>query len=841
MQEAWNIVEILNAQHPARRATTGFLAVVWALALGLFAISASAQDTAASGDEVQLSVVSFGIGDLAREGDWAGVLVQMQDLGSSSRDVVLRLEIPDVDGDLTQYDRVVTANPGVLQSFWLYCQLPFQSIGEEYELKAFEAVDSGGGGGNGEIGFRAGRLLGQITVLNPQIMTSRVGLIGVVGSNQLGLDQYGITVSNQRWMPFGHELQLTSAGLTVDNVPDRWHGLKPLDTLVWSTATTAAYDPSRLTPEKARAIREWVERGGHFVVVLQSSGDPWYQGTHPLRPILPAVRMPDRSEGVSLESYRTLLTESTNGQMPENAVVYSFSPTSDAGRTEAMPVLEGPNGEAVVVRRLLGSGMVTVVGLPLNHGQLRRLGLPEPEPFWHRILGMRGDVVRPELMTDQQKIDAGSRNALVFDDGVGGAISKTGTAVQGILFGIIVFIAYWLIAGPVGYALLKHRKKTQHSWVSFVMCIGAFTAIAWLGATTLRPKRATISHFTLLEQVNGQETQRTRSWFSVMLPSYGESTLSSDDPASESTFGSRESTNLLIPWSAPEFGGTFSGGFPDNSGYRVQARAPSAVTVPTRATVKTFTSDWAGDSGWEMPFVVPQLGASPDDARLELESQTVVGQVAHRLPGTLRDVRVFVISRTAPISRPGQQLGRRSIARLSVYAPSFGPDGWGPDQAVEMRDITSIDAENRQSLQDQYLSDVVRYGVDVNGIGNTRGTMTDRIVAGRFMSQFEPPRFGVTSNDPVGERLATRRMLHGWDLGRWFTQPTMIITGVLEVDQDDASEDGMPTPVWVNGRRVPSSGTTIVTWIYPFDAAPPEYPDSRGESDAETDEDSDEG
>ena len=44
---------------------------------------------------------------------------------------------------------------------------------------------------------------------------------------------------------------------------------------------------------------------------------------------------------------------------------------------------------------------------------------------------------------------------------------------------------------------------------------------------------------------------------------------------------------------------------------------------------------------------------------------------------------------------------------------------------------------------------------NVNGIGNTRGTMTDRIVAGRFMSQFEPPRFGVTSNDPVGERLAT--------------------------------------------------------------------------------------
>ena len=110
--------------------------------------------------------------------------------------------------------------------------------------------------------------------------------------------------------------------------------------------------------------------------------------------------------------------------------------------------------------------------------------------------------------------------------------------------------------------------------------------------------------------------------------------------------------------------------------------------------------------------------------------------------------------------------------------------------------------------------------------GARQGSLTDRIVAGMFLSQFEPPRFDAPSNDPVGERLAMRRLLHGWDLGRWFTQPCVIITGVLEVDQDDASEDGMPAPVWVNGRRVPASGTTIVAWVYPLDPEPPLYPDT---------------
>lgn len=823
MQEACPVVRFPVSKQSFTSSVPGFALILGLLLVVALSQRAHAQDQQGQGDEVQLSIANFGIGGLAREGEWTGVQVQMQDLGSSSRDIILRLEIPDEDGDLTQYDRVVTANPGVVQSFWLYCWLPFRSVGAEYTLKAFEAIDQGGADDPTEIGFRAGRLLGTFPVYNPRIEPATVGLMGVLGSNQLGLEQYGITISGNPWMLFGHELQRTSAGLSIDNLPDRWHGLRVLDTLVWSTATTSAYDPGRLTPEKARALREWIRRGGHLVIVLQSSGDPWYLGSHPLRQLLPAVEPPRRIEGVSLEPYRTLITEDPEARLPDNAVVYSFTPAGDAGRTEAMPVLNGPDGETVVTRRLLGSGMVTVVGLPLNHGQLRRLGLPEPEPFWHRVLGLRGDVLRPDQMTDQQKSDAGRRTLLQFDEGVGRSINKTGTAVQGVFFGIIVFVLYWVFAGPLGYTLLKRRRLTQHAWMGFVLSIVAFTAIAWLGATALRPKRANITHLSFIEQVHGQDTQRTRSFFSAMLPSYGEAKLSAHSPEQDSGFGVEEPSDLLIPWASPDTGAVLGGGFPDNSGYRVQARAPAGLTVPTRATVKAFMSDWAGDSGWEMPHVVGEVGAigAPE---LTLDGLVVQGQVVHNLPGALKDVRVFVVSRMAPISRRGQQFGRRIIAQTSVYAPNFGEAGWEPGQAVELRDVTSFQSADRRQLQSNYFETAVRYGVDNTGILGTRGTLTDRLIAARLLSQFEPPRFGASQGDPVGDRLATRRLLHAWDLGRWFTQPTLIITGVLKVEANNASSDAMPTPVWINGRRVPASGTTLVTWIYPFNPAPPRYP-----------------
>ena len=184
---------------------------------------------------------------------------------------------------------------------------------------------------------------------------------------------------------------------------------------------------------------------------------------------------------------------------------------------------------------------------------------------------------------------------------------------------------------------------------------------------------------------------------------------------------------------------------------------------------------------------------------------------------------MFVVSRMIPINRVGQAQGRRMIARADVYVPNFGEAGWEPGQSIEMFDVTSISSGAQQQRVSDYFTTAVRYGVDRTGILGSRGSLNDRLTASLFMSQFEPPRFNSSTNDPVGDRLATRRMVHGWDLGRWFTQPSLIITGVLDIEDDDANPNGMPTPLWINGQRVPASGSTLITWVYPFDPVPANY------------------
>ena len=203
---------------------------------------ALAQDDVNAQGEVQLSVASFGIGGLARDGDWTGIQVQVLDTGSAARDLILRLAIRDEDGDETQYDRVIATNPGALQSYWLYSWIPFQGSQLDFTLKAYIAVDTG----NAQVG--------EFQIYNPQIQAPSIALAGVIGPNQLGLNQYGISKNGMDSMPFGHELIRTSPGLKIENLPDRWQGLMSLDNLVWASAESASTSPARLSPEKARAI-----------------------------------------------------------------------------------------------------------------------------------------------------------------------------------------------------------------------------------------------------------------------------------------------------------------------------------------------------------------------------------------------------------------------------------------------------------------------------------------------------------------------------------------------------------------------------------------------------------
>ena len=174
-----------------------------------------------------------------------------------------------------------------------------------------------------------------------------------------------------------------------------------------------------------------------------------------------------------------------------------------------------------------------------------------------------------------------------------------------------------------------------------------------------------------------------------------------------------------------------------------------------------------------------------------------------------------------------------AAGRSSSKVPRFGDSGWEPNTSVELSDISSLQGARASRIRDDYFRTAINQGEKLTGIAGSSGSLYDRMLAGRLITQFWPPNF-TEPNDVVGSKLASRRLLHGWDLGKWFTQPTLIITGVLEADGDGEAADSMPTPVWVNGQRVPAQGATLVTWIYPFEASPPEFLAARaGDVDSE--------
>lgn len=108
------------------RTLTALLTLLVTLAFPRLSLAQNGQDTG----EIQVSVAQYGLGNSPRAGDWAGVQVEILDSAPEQREVILRLAVRDADGDRALYDRVVTANPGVEQSFWLYARLPYAASDE---------------------------------------------------------------------------------------------------------------------------------------------------------------------------------------------------------------------------------------------------------------------------------------------------------------------------------------------------------------------------------------------------------------------------------------------------------------------------------------------------------------------------------------------------------------------------------------------------------------------------------------------------------------------------------------------------------------------------------------
>ncbi len=780
--------------------------------------------------EITVKVARIGVGGRARPGDWAAVQVVLTNNTDRLREVLVRATIPDPDGDRAAYERTILSNPGATQSVWLYVYLPFSlARGTSVSVTAFEAEETGE---SGAARFRAGRELGSdvLTLSNPVLATA--SMIGVLGDRTAAVDQYVMRDNRYDYAPTGHELT-EILGLQMPDLPDRVMGLLPFEAIVW-TGAGQGREPTELSLDQAAAVREWVRRGGHLVVVLPQAGQAWLgRADNPLADIMPTAT-PMLFEGVDLNPMRRLLTDQETVTLPESFSVTTLKPDPAAGPYDAMPILSTPADLAapgladqpLVIRRLVGQGAVTIVGIDLSRPTLAAIRAVDADVFWNRVLGKRINLLRADELQDAQNKGYLNlpRSDKTLDGGISADIAKTAEAAAGLLLAFVVFGLYWLIAGPLGHFLLRRRDLRRHSWVGFVGVAGVFTALAWGGANAIRAKRVTGNHLTFIDHVYGQPSQRTRSWINVHVPRYGDvniATGNAADPADDQWHAS------IAPWDDPDSGPGGWAGFPDSREYTVQARSPDDVNVPFRSTAKQLRVDWAGPirDKWGMPrpLIDTQGGPVPalgKELQIKPESTgrgwSLSGQLVHDLPEPLTNVIVIVVPHQDRLS-----VGPRSpkVRQLVGDAVAIAISGeWPPGKPIDLgkTQLGDPDSTGKNS------PDAVTWLGDILGHSGFRDQFTTREptrtapndwTALAVYSMLEPPNL---LDEDSRTFVARRRSTHTWDLGRWFTQPTVIVIGQI-------AEGPSPTPLRIDGDEVDLRGRTVVRWVYPLTPDPPEY------------------
>ncbi len=786
--------------------------------------------------EIDIACDSFGVGGTARVGELVGLRLGLQDSAERPREVLVRVSVRDGDGDFTLYQDAVATNPGFRQPVWVYFHLPFWfNSSSVLTVTAHAALEVDPAPPDPALPrYSAGRLVGIVRLPPQQLVSSQVGMYGVIGRSALGLAPYeGDTRLDH--LVSGHERTEVVTAIELAKLPDRWMGLAQFDMIAWG-----AGQPGTLGPEAAHALREWVVRGGHLVVVVPRVGETWSDpGTNPLHDITPPVRF-ERREGVDLGPFEPIIRWPARGAapLPVKESLHVFSPATEGGWGEGVyPILHAPDGACIAVRRLHGAGAVTLIGLDLNAAFFTNARLPEPELFWHRILGRRCMVMSPTDFdsgpTERRVIVAPTgRDAVTLDRDVGSLIDRKGQAAAGVLIGFVVFVAYWLVAGPLGFLVLKRSGHGRHAWVAFLAAAGVFTAIAWGGAAAIRPSRVQGFHLTFLDHVYGQGWQRARAWVNVLTPVYGEAGISIGDPQrrADPIAPADRVYNAIAPWEPP--GSGVGGGFPDSRGYAVECKLPENIRFPARSTVKQFQIEWSGGPRWEMP--TPQGADGPGTLDLLPSGQgkpVLRGVLKHGLPGPLRDVTLIVVRGQRVLSPSlANPLTQQDTILANVVVVSRGASEWAPGDAWDLAGIVQEKPDGGNDLDSaRFLSDLLGARSPDDQIG---GAAQDRNVAARLTavslySQLGPPDLSDRTMR-TSQNLALRRLTHGWDLGRWFTQPCVIVIGFLGTD-----DRPQPSPIslWVDAgggyRAAPTTGRTVVRWVYPLPADPPDWPAPR--------------
>lgn len=750
----------------------------------------------------------FGVGDIVRPGDWAGLLLVINDAHDQPRNLAVRVSMPDPDGDTIERQRVIASTPGRDQSVWMYVRLPFSFTSGSLLTVSVHEVTGEAAGARTPIG----RTLAWNRIQAREVAQAEDAMIGVVGRGQYALDAYEMTDgrnsgSNTPNPRTSNETIQIVTGIMPATMPDQWLGLLQYESLIWSDPPPRDLGQSPNDP-RPTALRHWVQGGGHLVILLPNVGETWFSPSNPVADLLPDVT-PKRVEGADYESYRKLLADRLPNEerLPDQQVIQVFEPNDGAAPEDAMPILNGPDG-TIAVRKLVGAGMVTLVGIDLSDRRMMSTQFAA-DAFWHRVLGKRFDILSTQERNEYGTSVLTNSQRVYTDAYIEPGIRLSGTAAAGVLLGLVVFALYWILAGPGGFGLLKLKGLQRHAWLAFVAMVGVFAVITWVGSRAARPTSRQALHVTYLDHVFGQEVQHARVWATIMLPTYDDQRVALTPSGEDPLF-----PLALTPFAGPSRTDAITS-FPDARAYVMDVRHPEEVVVPARSTSKSFQFEWLGvarSRGWNMPMPDPS-----DPPRLD-SSGGLTGRLSHNLPAPLRNIRIVVVQKQLGASELETLRRSKVQGAMPFLARSYAFSStreWAPGDVLDLGAVLN-ESGSRTGADNSIQPEIQGGNESPSSVDRQSSAFHFSSSVYSMMNQpiYIDPRLGVTY------KRYLRRLTHGLDLSKWFTQPCLIVIGEIE-DQPS------PVPMYAGSpgstRELPAKGRTVVRWVYPLTPNPPVF------------------
>ena len=409
--------------------------------------------------------------------------------------------------------------------------------------------------------------------------------------------------------------------LKPESAPDHASGYQSLKVLV------AGVGAERLTSAQWQAIRGWVSTGGSLIILAQKD---WNKAAPEFAELSPErINDPSQTQVIEEVPVGTMVRSAAqNGLFSERkATAITGMLNVDASPLPEQSYLAKPY-DTLFARRQIGAGTVLYSGIDFTNRDLRTKSVTQ---MWS-ILGHRATSAQTWRYEHDGRRDWGLD---VSDNSADAARNPFTLALPPLTQVVYVFAAYFVLAVPITFVVLKRTRRMNLAWISGPVLAVVFAGVFYL--FSFRLYRAPLSRRTTghLYAAAGDRQARFVGYTEMFFPhggSYDVTIPYSDrvEPYDEDNGGSRssslglETTDDGVTEQTPDFG---------------------VSNLAFRRLYHSQTVDW----GTGVTGDIHRIGADSSAAFADANAPKIAGTIVNGTGMTLHHVRVTLRSHSGGV------------------------------------------------------------------------------------------------------------------------------------------------------------------------------------------------